>query len=76
MPIGTGPIGKAAAIAEAEKLDLKTNAWYYALLGHLYTGLNDDAALAHYRQALALLKPGADTSAIEKHIQALAAHST
>jgi RNA polymerase sigma factor (sigma-70 family) len=33
--------GAAAAIAEAEQLQLTDNHLYYALLGHLYTGVDD-----------------------------------
>lgn len=44
--------GKAAGIAEAEKLNLNHNPYYFALLGELYSGLDNDKAMANYNKAL------------------------
>jgi len=64
--------GKAAAIAEAEKLNLTGNHFYHSLLGNLYTDVDDALALQHYRQALLLASSDADQLIISRHIQHLA----
>jgi RNA polymerase sigma factor (sigma-70 family) len=48
--------GAAAAIAEAEQLQLTDNHLYYVLLGHLYTGLDDDKAAKNLEHALQLTR--------------------
>lgn len=64
--------GKAAAIAEAEKLNLTGNHFYYSLLGNLYTDVDDAIALQHYNQALLLASSDADKLIISRHIRHLA----
>ncbi|MCF2506127.1 RNA polymerase subunit sigma [Dyadobacter sp. CY107] len=60
--------GKEVAIGEAEKLNLPENHFYYALLGELYSGLNDDKARLHWLTALSLAKTDADKEAIRKKL--------
>ncbi|MCF2494485.1 RNA polymerase sigma factor [Dyadobacter chenhuakuii] len=60
--------GKAAAIAEAEKLQMPENHFYFALLGTLYTGLDDHKAMMHWQTALSLAKTESDKEAIRKKL--------
>jgi RNA polymerase sigma-70 factor (ECF subfamily) len=63
--------GKAAAIVEAEKLELTDNHFYFALLGELYTSIDDEKARLHFQKALSLAKTPADRQAIQKKIDRL-----
>ncbi|MDN3584879.1 RNA polymerase sigma factor [Mucilaginibacter flavus] len=65
--------GKAEAIVEAEKLELKDNHFYFALLGELYAGINNEMARQHLERALALAKTQNDKQAIKKRIDRLSA---
>ena len=60
--------GKQAAIAEAEKLNLVNNHYYFTLLGELYTGIDNQKAKQHFGQALSLAKTQADKQTIQKKI--------
>lgn len=60
--------GKQAAIAEAERLQLTDNHFYFVLLGELYTDIDDAKALGHFRRALALARTPSDKRTIEKKI--------
>jgi predicted RNA polymerase sigma factor len=60
--------GKAAAIIEAEKLQLLDNHFYHSLLGNLYTDVNDVKALEHYQKSLSLSKSSSDKDTISKYI--------
>lgn len=60
--------GKTAAIAEAEKLQLNTNPFYFTLLGELYTGIDNARAKTSFLQALALAKSPGDKKAIQKRV--------
>lgn len=60
--------GKEQAIQEAEKLQLTDNHFYYSLLGHLYTDLDNKKALVHFEKALKLAKSSADKTTIAKNI--------
>lgn len=60
--------GKAVAIAEAEKLQMPENHFYFALLGTLYTGLDDQKAMTHWQTALSLAKTESDKEAIRKKL--------
>jgi len=64
-------VGKEAAIIEAEKLKLTNNHFYYALLGELYTSINNDTARQHFQDALALSRTQTDKLAIQKKIGSL-----
>lgn len=55
--------GCAKALEEAVKLEMQDNIPYHQLMGYLYTTIDPDQALAHYRQALAKT-----TSQAAKHI--------
>jgi len=63
--------GKEAAIIEAEKLKLANNHLYYALLGYLYTGVDNKKAKAHLETALKLAKSESDRSAIRRNLDKL-----
>ena len=63
--------GKATAIIEAEKLLLVSNHFYFALLGELYTGIDDQKARLHFAQALALAKTAADKASMQKKMDGL-----
>ncbi|HEX9510035.1 MAG TPA: DUF6596 domain-containing protein [Puia sp.] len=63
--------GKEAAIAEAEKLKLKDNPFYYTLLGELYTGIDDHKAKQHLQKALSLARTLADQRTIQKKLEGL-----
>ncbi|MCF0063223.1 sigma-70 family RNA polymerase sigma factor [Dyadobacter chenwenxiniae] len=63
--------GKATAIVEAEKLSLTSNHLYYALLGNLYTGLNNYKAKLNYEKALELAVSAADKVTIQRNMDAL-----
>lgn len=60
--------GKPAAIVEAEKLKLNNNHLYYALLGELYTDVDNITARQHFTTALKLSKTPADKLAMQKKI--------
>lgn len=59
---------KKAAIAEAEKLNLKDNHFYFTLLGELYTGIDNQKAKQHFEEALSLAKTQTDRQTIQKKI--------
>jgi predicted RNA polymerase sigma factor len=60
-----------ASIAEAEKLQLTDNRFYFVLLGELYSGQNDDLARDNFRKALNLTKTEHDRSTITSKIERL-----
>jgi len=60
---------KQEAITEAEKLKLENNHLYHALLGELYTGIDNIEALAHFHQALQLAHTASDKKVITKKIE-------
>ena len=63
--------GKQAAIKEAEKLNLTDNPFYYALLGELYTGIENSKAKEHFIKAILLAKTAADKHALQNKIDKL-----
>ncbi len=63
--------GKLEAIAEAEKLQLTGNHFYYTLLGELYTGIDTGKAVSHFQRAMSLAKTKADKQSIQKKINTL-----
>jgi len=63
--------GKEAAIIEAEKLKLINNHFYYALLGELYTGIDNDVARKHFQNALILSRTQTDKQTVQKKIDGL-----
>jgi RNA polymerase sigma-70 factor (ECF subfamily) len=67
--------GNAAAIAEAEKLDLKNNHLYHTLLGELYYHIDSTQSLRHLNTALSLAKSSADKLVISKKIARLSGNT-
>lgn len=63
--------GKLPAIIEAEKLNLSNNHFYFALLGELYTGIDDKKAIFNFQQALSMAKTAADKKLMQKKIEGL-----
>jgi RNA polymerase sigma factor (sigma-70 family) len=63
--------GKQEAIIEAEKLNLVDNHFYFALLGELYTGIDDKKAIANYKKASELAKTQTDKQTIQHKIDKL-----
>lgn len=63
--------GKQQAISEAEKLKLPDNQFYFALLGELYTDIDNEKAKKHFQQAISLAKTPTDKQAIQKKIDRL-----
>ena len=63
--------GKPEAIAEAEKLKLEDNQFYFILLGELYSDLDNSRALQHFQKALSLAKTQTDKQTIQKRIDQL-----
>ncbi|MCE6990978.1 RNA polymerase sigma factor [Dyadobacter sp. CY323] len=63
--------GKEIAIKEAEKLNLTTHHLYHALLGELYTGIDNNKAADHFRKSLDLTNSKADQKVILKKLSAI-----
>ena len=63
--------GKAEAIAEAEKLNLTGNHFYYTLLGELYKDLDRKKAKANFQTAYSLAKSQTDKQTIQNKIDNL-----
>lgn len=63
--------GKLVAIAEAEKLKLTSNTFYFSLLGNLYSGIDDGKAVQHYETAFGLSNSASDKATLTKNIQRL-----
>jgi predicted RNA polymerase sigma factor len=61
--------GKPVAIAEAEKLNLSNNHFYYSLLGNLYTDIDNQKALQHYEAAMKLATSANDKATIGGNIE-------
>ncbi|HLX92432.1 MAG TPA: DUF6596 domain-containing protein [Puia sp.] len=62
---------KEEAIVEAEELNLTGNHFYFALLGELYTEIDDEKALRHFSTAFTLAKTQADKSTIQRKMEGL-----
>ena len=63
--------GKQEAIIEAEKLQLINNHFYFALLGELYTGIENKKAKENFEQAFLLAKTQTDKLAMQRKIDRL-----
>ncbi|MBS1562775.1 MAG: sigma-70 family RNA polymerase sigma factor [Bacteroidetes bacterium] len=63
--------GKEQAIAEAEKLGLEDNRFYWSLLGELYSGTDEGKARDCWKQALALAKTDADRAVLQRKMNKL-----
>lgn len=62
---------KEEAIAEAEKLQLTTNPYYYTLLGELYIGIDKVKAKVYLEKALTLAVTRSDRKVITQKLDAL-----
>ncbi|HKH59512.1 MAG TPA: sigma-70 family RNA polymerase sigma factor [Flavitalea sp.] len=60
--------GKQEAIKEAEKLKLADSHYYFALLGELYTDIDNTKARHNFEKSLSLAKTLADKQTIQKKI--------
>ncbi len=63
--------GKEVAIAEAEKLNLTGNHFYFTLLGELYTEIDGMKAKQNFQKAISLAKTQTDKQTIQKKIERL-----
>jgi RNA polymerase sigma-70 factor (ECF subfamily) len=63
--------GKQTAITEAENLELRDNQFYYALLGELYTGIDNKKAIENLKKAISLAKTDATKQSLEKRVEKL-----
>jgi len=63
--------GKQEAIIEAEKLQLNNNQFYFALLGDLYTDIDNAKAKISFEKAILLAKTQADKQALQKKMERL-----
>ncbi|HEX6223440.1 MAG TPA: sigma-70 family RNA polymerase sigma factor [Chryseolinea sp.] len=62
---------KSAALLEAEKLDLRDNHFYFALLAELYADIDDNKTAENLKNALRLAKTDTDRRAIQKRLDSL-----
>ncbi len=63
--------GKQEAIIEAEKLNLTGNHFYFALLGELYAGIDNNKAKQNFQKAISLAKTQTDKQTIQRKIDKL-----
>ncbi len=63
--------GSDAALAEAEKLDMDNNHFYFLLLGELYKDSNTQKAALHLQKAYTLAKTQAEKKGIREKIDSL-----
>ncbi len=63
--------GKEIAIAEAEKLNLENNHFYFALLGELYSDVDNEKAREYFTKAVSLAKTITEKQAMQKKIDKL-----
>jgi len=63
--------GREPALAEAKKLALEDNHFYFMLLGELYTGFDSQQATVNFQHALRLAKTETEKRTIRKKIDAL-----
>ena len=61
--------GNMRAIAEAEKLQLTGNHYYFTLLGELYRNVDDGKSKAHFHTALGLAKTRGDRQSLMKRLE-------
>jgi len=60
---------KQEAIAEAEKLNLKDNHFYFTLLGELYTGIDNKKSKENFQKAFSLAKTVTDKQTIRTKME-------
>jgi len=61
--------GKEPAIIEAKKLNLTSNHFYFALLGELYTGIDNKKAKENFQKAISLAKTETDKKILETKLE-------
>ncbi len=59
------------AISEAEKLELKDNHFYYALLGELYASIDKEKAFFNFKKAYSLAKSSSDKQTLQNKMEIL-----
>jgi len=60
--------GKEVAIIEAEQLQMENNHFYFALLGELYSGIDNKKAKQYFEEAINLAKTQAEKQSIGRKI--------
>jgi RNA polymerase sigma-70 factor (ECF subfamily) len=68
--------GKAAAIEEAEKLNLNGNHLYHVMLGEMYSNYDNAKAAVHFQKALTLTRSVSDKTVISNKLLALTTFSS
>lgn len=63
--------GKEEAIAEAEKLKLEDHHFYFALLGELYTDVDNQKAVQFFKKALSMARTQIDKQTLQRKIDKL-----
>lgn len=63
--------GQKTALAEAEKLQLENNHFYFLLLGELYSNIDNKKARSNYEKAWALAKTQSEKQGIHEKIDSL-----
>jgi RNA polymerase sigma-70 factor (ECF subfamily) len=63
--------GKWAGIKEAEQLQMTSNQFFFALLGELYSGVDNFKAKENFRKAMDLARTQTDKKALEKKLMNL-----
>ncbi|MET4081531.1 RNA polymerase sigma factor (sigma-70 family) [Pedobacter sp. UYP30] len=63
--------GNLLAITEAEKLDLKTNHFYFTLIGELHINIDNAKAKDNFQKALLLAKTNTDKQTIQKKLDTI-----
>jgi len=63
--------GKQIALAEAHKLNLTNNHYYFTLLGELYSGIDNSKARKNFLDAIALAKTQKDKHTITLKMNSL-----
>lgn len=63
--------GKKAALAEAEKLKLENNHFYFLLLGELYKDIDNKKALMHLQKAYDLAKTQVERQGIKEKMDSI-----
>jgi RNA polymerase sigma factor (sigma-70 family) len=63
--------GKAAAIAEAKKLNLSNSHFYFTLLGELYIDIDPQQARQHFQRALELARTATDKRTLQVRLEKL-----
>ncbi|MES2110334.1 MAG: DUF6596 domain-containing protein [Bacteroidota bacterium] len=63
--------GKLEAIKEADKLNMTNNRFYFALLGELYSGIDNNKSAENFGKAILLAKNPAERQAMQKKLARL-----